>query len=346
MDGSFFVYLSSKTVYVIIMRRATDRKSSKTKRFVMLTVAAMMLVMLVLTFLVCCDTMKTENHVRYVSILNVTSEKVAKSVSGMEMNAINVFDEVQKHLDSPEAVIAALKGKASLNPDIKGYFAAFEPNYFPQKGKWFQPYIYKGDNNQYVESRVGSANDDYTKSELYTRAKERGTGFWSEPYAHQDGSDLSGHYCSFMSPLYDADGKLACICGADMTFEWLTKELQQIDNSIKQNELLNKYLLNKELDFYTIVLNNDGTCIANPEGKELQLNDEQVVSDLKQKKSGTLETIVDGKSVTIYYGPIRDIDWAVAVVTQSQNIPLPVFLAILSLMVVALLGLFVINKLL
>ena len=268
------------------MRRATDRKSSKTKRFVMLTVAAMMLVMLVLTFLVCCDTMKTENHVRNIGILNVTSEKVAKSVSGMEMNAINVFDEVQKHLDSPEAVIAALKGKASLNPDIKGYFAAFEPNYFPQKGKWFQPYVHK------------------------------------------------------------AEGKLACICGADMTFEWLTKELQQIDNSIKQNELLNKYLLNKELDFYTVVLNNDGTCIANPEGKELQLNDEQVVSDLKQKKSGTLETIVDGKSVTIYYGPIRDIDWAVAVVTPSQNIPLPVFLAILSLIVVALLGLFVIYKLL
>ena len=327
------------------MIRATDRKSSKTKRFVMLTVAAMMLVMLVLTFLICCDTMKTENHVRNVGILNVTSEKVAKSVSGMEMNAMNVFDEVQKHLDSPEAVISALKGKASLNPDIKGYFAAFEPNYFPQKGKWFQPYIYKGDNNQYVESRVGSANDDYTKSELYTRAKERGTGFWSEPYAHQDGSDLSGHYCSFMSPLYDADGKLACICGADMTFEWLTKELQQIDNSIKQNELLNKYLLNKELDFYTVVLNNDGTCIANPEGKELQLNDEQVVSDLKQKKSGTLETIVDGKSVTVYYGPIRDIEWAVAVVTPSQNISLPVFLAILLLLVVAILGMSVIYKL-
>lgn len=345
MDGSFFVYLSSKTVYVIIVRRATDRKSSKTKRFIMLTVAAMMLVILVLTFLVCCNALKTANHVRYVSILNIASERVAKSVSGMEMNAMNVFDEVQKHLDSPEAVISALKGKASLNPDIKGYFAAFEPNYFPQKGKWYQPYIYKGDNNQYVESRVGSANDDYTKSELYTRAKERGTGFWSEPYAHQDGSDLSGHYCSFMSPLYDADGKLACICGADMTFEWLAKELKQIDNVSKQNELLNKYLLNKEPDFYTVVLNNDGICIANPEGKELQLNDEQVVSNLKQKKSGTVETIIDGKSVTVYYEPIRDIDWTVAVVTPSQDIPLPASLAILLLLVVAMLGMSVIYKL-
>ena len=121
--------------YEIIMNKATDRKTSKTKRFVMLTVAAMMLVMLGLTFLICCYTLKAESHVRYVSILNVASERIAKTIRGMEMSAKNIFDEVQQHLDSPDAVIAALKSKTSQNPDIKGYFAAFEPNYFPQRSK-------------------------------------------------------------------------------------------------------------------------------------------------------------------------------------------------------------------
>ena len=65
---------------VIIMERATVRKNSKTKRFVMLTVAAMMLVMLGLTFLICCYTLKAESHVRYVSILNVASERIAKTI--------------------------------------------------------------------------------------------------------------------------------------------------------------------------------------------------------------------------------------------------------------------------
>ena len=89
--------------YEIIMKRATDRKTSKTKRFVMLTVAAVMLVMLVLTFLICCYTLKAESHVRYVSILNVASERIAKTIRGMEMSAKNIFDEVQQHLDSPDA---------------------------------------------------------------------------------------------------------------------------------------------------------------------------------------------------------------------------------------------------
>jgi hypothetical protein len=328
------------------MRRATDRKSSKTKRFVILTVVAMMVVMLALTFLLCCYILKAESHVRYVSILNVASERVAKTISGMEMNAMNVFDEVQKHLDSPEAVIAALKSKTTLNPDIKGYFAAFEPDYFPQRGKWFQPYIYKAEDfSQYVETQVGSGSEDYTKSELYARAKEQGTSFWSEPYYYYDGSDMSGHYCSFMTPLYDANGNLACICGADMTFEWLTKELKQIDYTSKQNEQLNRYLLEREPDFYTVVINNDGTCIAHPEGKGLLLKDKQVINDLKQHKNGTVEMIVGGKPVTVYYGPIKNIDWSVAVVVPAQDIPQPVILAGLTLLVMAILGMIVIFKL-
>ena len=328
------------------MRRATDRKSSKTKRFVILTVVAMMVVMLALTFLLCCYILKAESHVRYVSILNVASERVAKTISGMEMNAMNVFDEVQKHLDSPEAVIAALKSKTTLNPDIKGYFAAFEPDYFPQRGKWFQPYIYKAEDfSQYVETQVGSGSEDYTKSELYVRAKGQGTSFWSEPYYYYDGSDMSGHYCSFMTPLYDANGNLACICGADMTFEWLTKELKQIDYTSKQNEQLNRYLLEREPDFYTVVMNNDGTCIAHPEGKGLLLKDKQVINDLKQHKNGTVEMIVGGKPVTVYYGPIKNIDWSVAVVVPVQDIPQPVILAGLTLLVMAILGMIVIFKL-
>ena len=67
--------------YEIIMNKATDRKTSKTKRFVMLTVAAVMLVMLGLTFLICCYTLKAESHVRYVLILNVASERIAKTIT-------------------------------------------------------------------------------------------------------------------------------------------------------------------------------------------------------------------------------------------------------------------------
>ena len=66
------------------MKRATDRKSSKTKGIVLLTVIAVILVMLTLTFLICCYTLKAETHVRYVGIMDVAGEKIAKSIRGMQ----------------------------------------------------------------------------------------------------------------------------------------------------------------------------------------------------------------------------------------------------------------------
>jgi hypothetical protein len=294
---------------------ASARNNSK---FIILTVIAMMLVMLALTFLLCRYAMKAETHARYVGIMNVASERVAKSIKGMEMNAMNVFDEVEKHMDSPKAVIDALKSKTKLNPDIKGYFAAFEKDYFPQKSGFFQPYVYKTeDSDEYMVTQVGSATEDYTTTKLYKLAKEQDTGFWSEPYIHKDSTGVSAHYCSFMMPIYDETGKLACICGADMTFEWLTNELRQIDFSCKQNSLLNKYITDKDQDYYTVVLNNDGSCLAYSEGESITIEDKNVLSDLKQRKSGTTEMTVNGMPATIYYGPINNVEWAVAVVVPN-----------------------------
>lgn len=146
-------------------------------------------------------------------------------------------------------------------------------------------------------------------------------GFWSDPYYYYDGTSISGHYCTFVEPIYDETGKLACICGADMTFEWLTKELKQIDYSSKDNDLLNKYVLSKEPDFFTVVINSDGSCIAYPEGKSVPMKDENVIRNLKQRKSGTVDMMVNGVPATVYYGPIAHIGWSVAVVVPQEDIP-------------------------
>jgi hypothetical protein len=149
-----------------------------------------------------------------------------------------------------------------------------------------------------------------------------------------------------VEPLYDAEGKLVCVCGADMTFEWLSKELKQIDYASKQDDLLNRYLLNKDLDFFTVVLNDDGTCLAHPEGKGVSMKDEHVISDLQQRKSGKVKMIVGGKSATVYYGPIRNIDWSVAVIVPNLNVLQPVIMTGVTLLVVMVLGLIVIWMLL
>ena len=310
--------------------------------YVLLVVTAVISVSLGMSFLAFSYVMRAETNVRYVGLQNIISEKMAKTIKGMETNAKNVFDEVGKHLDSPDAVIAALQSKTSLAPDVRGYFAAFEPEYFKEKGKWFEPYVHHTDNSEFVLSMVGSARHDYTKSGWYIRAQKSKEGFWSDPYYYYDGTDMSGHYCTFVEPVFDATGRLACVCGADITFDWLTKELQRIDEQYQHHESLNKYALMRNLNFFSVVVDHDGSCLIHPDNKKLTIKDKGMLQDLSQKKSGTWDMTVDGVPSTLYYGPIEGINWTLVVVTPKDDIQKPTLMMGLALLVLAILGIMIV----
>lgn len=310
--------------------------------YVLLVVTAVIIVSLGMSFLAFSYVMRAETNVRYVGLQNIISEKMAKTIKGMETNAKNVFDEVEKHLDSPESVIAALQSKTSLAPDVRGYFAAFEPEYFKEKGKWFEPYVHHTDNSEFVLSMVGSARYDYTKSDWYVRAQKSKEGFWSDPYYYYDGTDMSGHYCTFVEPVFDATGRLACVCGADITFDWLTKELQRIDEQYQHHESLNKYVLMRNLGFFSVVVDHDGSCLIHPDNKKLPIKDKDMLQDLEQKKSGSQDMTVDGVPSTLYYGPIEGIDWALVVVVPRDDIQKPTLTMGFALFALAILGIMIV----
>jgi len=274
-----------------------------------------------------------------VGFKNITTERFAKIIRGAEINANNIFDEVSMHLDDPDEVIAALKSKANLNLDVRGYFAAFTPDYFPEKGTWFEPYIYQPEYGGFDYRQVGSARHNYTKSPWYIQAEKSGKSFWSEPYYYYDGTSMSGHYTTFVKPIYDAKGNLACVCGADMKFEWLAKELKWVDERSRNSKALNRYQMLSEPKFYTIILDSDGVCIAHPEEKEISITDKTVLKDLKHNKSGMANMDIDGKACTVFYGPIEYIQWSVAVVVPRYDIlkpMLPITLLFLAMVAIGM----------
>ena len=327
-----------------IVKDMSKKDSSRSSLSLLLTVFTVIIVITAICFVAFWLLLKQENHLRYAAIKNVAAEKISKTAWGMEMNAENVFDEVGKHLDSPEAVIEALESKANLNPEVRGYFAAFVPDYFPQKGTWFEPYIHQADSGQsgkYVLSLVGSARHDYTKSDWYVRALKTHDSFWSDPYYYFDGTSISGHYCTYVKPIFDGS-RLACVCGADMTFEWLTKSLEQIDASAKSDEQLEHFLPLGELDFYTVVFNHDGSCIAHPENKRLMVTDEHIIKEIGQNKSGMFEIDVKGEPCTVYYGSIEHVNWSVLVVVPQHGVWKSLQLVGITMLLLALAGMLIV----
>ena len=318
------------------------KSSKKYMRSIMLETLAVFIVASGISYWIYYQAVKSASHTRYVGIMNVAAEKIGNTVSSMEMNAMNEFDEVEKHLDTPASVIAALESKTSLNPEVRGYFAAFEPNYFPSEGQWFEPYVHHVDDNDFEVRQVGSASHNYHKSEWYIRAKDTKESFWSDPYYYFDGTSISGHYTTFVKPIYDKTGNLACVCGADMTFEWLSKEVQKIDDDSRNNDLLNFFLLNDGGEFYTVVLNNDGSSIASPEGKPVKLTEDQVGQSLELRKSGMVETKINGQHSTVYYTPVERVNWSVAVVVTDQGIAKAMIKFGIILLLLTILGMIVV----
>lgn len=301
----------------------------KPYRRLYLTISIVILIITGLSYWAFWQAMKAETNVRYFGLQNMVSARMEKTIKAMEMSAVNVFNNVEKHLDSPHAVIEALESESDLNPDVMGYFAAFEPYYFKEEGQWFEPYVHHTEDAKYEMTQVGNERHDYTKSQWYISAKNSKQAFWSDPYYYYDGTEISGHYTTFVKPVFDEDGQLVCVCGADITFDWLSKELERINNACRNEVGVNKYKLTRDLEFYSVVVNREGTCILHPSEKYIPVDDIQVLDDLKNGGSGTLHMIIDGEYSTLYYGPIEGLDWTVMIVMPTFDIQKPfVFMGI------------------
>jgi len=129
-----------------------------------------------------------------------------------------------------------------------------------------------------------------------------------------------------------------------MTLEWLVAELKKIDSEMMEEEggLMKGSPFGDTQEFYSVILNKDGTCIAHPDGKRVTMVDDPIVSDLEQKKSGVVDMKVNGISSTVYYGPIDYIDWSVAVIVPKQMILNPLLFLGLIFILISIAGVLVI----
>lgn len=305
---------------------------------VLLTASVVILIAVGASYWAVFKALNAETNVRYSGLQSYVASELCRTIKGMELSAENVFNEVEKHLVSPDAVIAALESESNLNPDVRGYFAAFEPDFFKEKGRWFEPYVHHSDSSKFEMTQVGSARHDYTQSKWYVRAKNLKMPFWSDPYYYYDGTNISEHYCTYVKPVFDSEGKLACVCGADITFEWLSKELLNIDDRSRNAKQVNIFRLKRNFDFYSVVFDKDGTCLVHPQDKNVVITDEVILGNLNNHVGGVVEMDICGVPSVVYYGPIEGLDWTVAVIASKSDLQKPFTYMSIILALIAVIG--------
>ena len=319
------------------MKKKYRSFSNRLTKKVMLTVLATLVILFCIILTLTAHAVKAEEEARYQVIMSLVNEKLGRILSTEEICVRNVFDNVWTSLDSPEKVLEALEKEIKLNDYIEGYSMSFEPNYYPQCGRWFEAYMHR----DYDHARnIGSASHDYLNKKWYIKGKETKNGYWTDPFFDEAGQN--GYLCSFVMPIYDQDNSLAGVLAGDMSLEWLVEQLQDIDHESHHDGVLPN--VGKDANFYTFIISNDGTYIAHPDSQRImkqnvfsyidQKNEKDlnVIVDMTKMKAGKATLTIDGVWADVYYAPMEAADWSMAIVVP-QRVYLYPALVLIGLMV-------------
>ena len=161
--------------------------------------------------------MERENNALYLCIRNKLAE--------VEVTMDNIAWVVTDDLANPDSLTRATYQMAEHNPAILGCCIACTPDFFPQRGRWFEPYSIRKTDGTIETMQLGSASHDYTKLEFFTAPIATGNSHWSEPYLDSDGAKAV--VTSYSAPVRNADGKIVAVVSADISLGWLHEEINQ-----------------------------------------------------------------------------------------------------------------------
>ena len=329
---------------------------SFSKRLTWHIVLALMLTMAVVTAFilgVSISWMNYKTRYYYQALMDVENETIEKQLYSVETTIANSIDDVQEHIATPEGIFAALKDELKCNPQIVGFFAAFEADRYPGQGRWFEAYAVWRD-GQIETMQVGSDAHDYFSSEWYQKALQTDSvGYWSEPYFDEDGAKML--ICSYAVPIRDKDGRKIGVFGADVSLDWLHTQLLQLD--VKSNRestvsMSESYKNHKNLWSYCFIVGRDGTYIAHPEKHRIlrdnffetmrQMPDSaahKLANDMDTGKRDHVKTVIDGVTSYVFYTTLEHTGWSMAIVVPRLNLLVPALAFSMVLLFIISLGL-------
>ena len=247
--------------------------------------------------------------------LIIKSIDVKHSLEDVTLALRNRSWEFEKFLHYPDSLFDVTRRIMEENPNFAGCCIAMVPNYYPEKGRLFEPYTLR--RGEVIETlQLASEEHDYSKNPDFIIAVKNDSSFWSEPYHDED--DPNVRLITYTFPIYDAYGDMAAVVGVDLSTEWI-------------GDLLNaKHMFPSS---YNILLSGEGRLIYSPKGKNRHKDVDQImglINDSTAKHtvsaSGrvTIFSFVDwedrSKGSLFYYTPQNLGSWRIAVINYDDEV--------------------------
>ncbi|MBQ7253995.1 MAG: SpoIIE family protein phosphatase [Bacteroidales bacterium] len=188
--------------------------SSRTARLLIIVIAALMVEAIsVAQYQQMRNLVDNELTVRARLVTNSISRSARHTLELTEATMRENMWDIRRNLNNPDCTFNAIVRLIDDNPNVVGGCMAFIPDYYPSKGRLFEPYVYKkGDG--YVIEQIADIEHDYTNNDAFNKVLETKTAVWSDPYSYENSSVL--RLTTYSCPVTDHDGNIVAVCGLDI----------------------------------------------------------------------------------------------------------------------------------
>ena len=291
----------------------------------------MILITAVLSFLV-KKGMTEEADKRYQEAVERTNESISRLLSNVETAVVNNIRDIEEVLYKPDEIRIVFEEILMRNPDVFGCGIGFKPDYYPQKGRWFEPYMKQGRHGEMVYEQIGGEHHNYLEMEWFRKPMTTGEAYWTQPYRDETGAEVV--VCTYTFPVKDANGNRVGVLGADICLDVLSDFLMSLDVEMN-NRHMHKNTVHDSLSYHTrsFIIGHDGTYITHKNrdfiinknffkeaAETVEKDDDRIVADLKQGKRGHQRLMLDDHETMVYYAPLRSTGWSMLIMVPTASL--------------------------
>lgn len=255
---------------------------------------------------------RAENELRVKALM------IRGILKTMEKTVSEHIWDIKRNIAYPDSMFDATARIIENTPEAIGSCLVFAPNFYPQKGRLFEPYAYKEGNDVKVKQISQEGVHDYTTHPAYQEVRHSMKPFWSDPYQYEtDSTTLS--LTTYSYPLTDKDNRFIAICGLDLS-------LEQIGDTLNARHIYPSS--------FNLLLTSGGKIISGPSKGHPKTHDvQQVIRMINDStvertfsRSGHSKCInfvseTDNAHGCIYYANMRrSARWQVAVVCYDDEV--------------------------
>ena len=260
------------------------------------------------------EILEEEMEKRAESELTMKAILIKSTLNSNEDILMNHIWDIYRNLSHPDSLFDAVSRVVRMNRYVSGSFIAFAPDYYPSRGRLFEPYAQKEDGDVKVW-QIGGQDHDYTQYTFYQDALNTEGPFWVDPY--YDNVGTKSYITSYVIALRDKSQQFVGVAGIDLSVKWMSDTIEH------------KHIYPSS---FNLLLTEDGKVITRPDEKRVSkassdyfvrlINDSTVAR--KKSRSGRSDMIPfekDGEKGTIFYAFMKNKPhWQIAVVCHDKEV--------------------------